>query len=253
MMAVVHDISPKGWSLRLDWSDESVWQQRLQRDQQVASRNQSTEQQAITETLMARAREGGALAFALTGSTARARRTAISDLDYHVVGKRPRHNDLPDDVDVYATDLAGFWRKLNEGDDFVQWTLRYGCVLFDEGVFHQGMKHLVSENLWPSPSLKFARLAEHIRLARRLISMGDRDAAQDQVRATLTSVSRGLLLDSRVFPLARAELPQQLRAAELPELGRALQRSIADELTLAQLSEALDLVDGSAPIEALAS
>lgn len=252
-MAVVHDITPKGWSLQLDWRDESVWQQRLQRDREVASRNQSAEQQAITDALMLRAREGGALAFALTGSTARARRTAISDLDYHVVGERPPHSDLPDDVDVYATDLAGFWRKLNQGDDFVQWTLRYGCVLFDEGVFHQGMQHLASKSLWPSPALKFARLAKHVRLARRLINMGDRDAAQDQVRATLTSVSRGLLLASHVFPLARAELPEQLRAAEFPELGQALQRSIAEELTLGQLSEALDLVEGSAPVAALAS
>lgn len=253
-MAVLHDISPdSGWSLRLDWHDESVWQQRLQRDQEVAVRHQSAEQQAITEVLMSRSRESGASAFALTGSTARAQRTAISDLDYHVIGERPLHSDLPDDVDVYATDLPGFWRKLNQGDDFVQWTLRYGCVLFDQGAFHQGMQHLASEDLWPSPKLKFARLAEHIRLARRLISMGDRDAAQDQVRATLTSVSRGLLLSARVFPLARAELPQQLTAIGLPELGQALRQSIGSELTLDQLSQALDLVDGSTPIEALAS
>lgn len=252
-MAVVHDISPAGWSLQLDWRAESVWRQRLRRDREVAMLNQSTEQQAITETLLSRAREGGASAFALTGSTARARRTAISDLDYHVIGERPSHNDLPDDVDVYATDLSGFWRKLNQGDDFVQWTLRYGCVLFDEGPFHQGMQHLASDDLWPSPGLKFARLAEHIRLARRLISMGDRDAAQDQVRATLTSVSRGLLLAARIFPLARAELPQQLTAAGFPELGQALYRSIGSELTLDQLSQALNLVDGSAPVEALAS
>jgi len=252
-MAVVHDIAPAGWSLHFDWHDASLWRQRLRRDRQVAQRNQSAEQQVITETLLARAREGGASAFALTGSTARAQRTTISDLDYHVIGKRPSHNDLPDDVDIYATDLAGFWRKLNQGDDFVQWTLRYGCVLFDEGPFRQGMQHLASKNLWPSPGLKFARLAEHIRLARRLIAMGDRDAAQDQVRATLTSASRGLLLVARVFPLARAELPQQLTSAGFLELGQALYRCIESELTLDQLSQALDLIEGLVPMEALAS
>jgi hypothetical protein len=115
------------------------------------------------------------------------------------------------------------------------------------------MRLLASDDLWPSPGLKFARLAEHIRLARRLISMGDRDAAQDQVRATLTSVSRGLLLAARIFPLARAELPQQLTAVGFPELGQALHRTIGGELMLDQLSKALDLVDGSAPVEALAS
>jgi predicted nucleotidyltransferase len=40
----------------------------------------------------------GAEAVALTGSTVRARRTAMSDLDFMVVGKRPDFNGVHEDV-----------------------------------------------------------------------------------------------------------------------------------------------------------
>jgi hypothetical protein len=58
-------------------------------------RYQTPEQRAITATVMSRAIALGASGFALTGSTARKRRTAISDLDYHVIGRRPDVSDLP--------------------------------------------------------------------------------------------------------------------------------------------------------------
>lgn len=84
--------------------------------------------------------QAGALAFAVTGSTARGRRSEISDLDYYVIGPRLPHDDLIEDVDVFAIDEVGLWRKLSEGDDFVQWTLRYGCVIFDSGILHAAMR-----------------------------------------------------------------------------------------------------------------
>lgn len=145
-MSVVPNVLD-GWSLQADWSDAEVWQKRLANDRARALDNQSPAQRQITETLRDRALETGVAAFALTGSTARARRTKISDLDYHVIGARPPHSDLPDDVDVYATDEIGMWRKLNQGDDFIQWTLRFGCVLFDNGVFQDAMQRIAADRL----------------------------------------------------------------------------------------------------------
>lgn len=236
-----------GWSLDLNWSDTDVWKARLASDRERAFGNQSAEQREITGILKQRALDEGAVAFALTGSTARARRTKISDLDYHVIGQRPTHEDLPDDVDVYATDEIGMWRKLNEGDDFIQWTLRYGCILIDTGVFQAAMQRMAEEKLWPSPAQKFARLSGHIELARRLIKMEDRDAAQDQVRATLTSLSRALLLQHRVFPRARAELPAQLAGIDMDSLGSALLQTICGEPTLEELAASLDLSESQVP------
>ncbi len=231
--------STEGWSLSLAWDDLRVWKERLASDYARALENQSAAQREITETLRERARESGASGFALTGSTARARRTKISDLDYHVIGKRPPHNDLPDDVDVYATDEIGMWRKLNEGDDFIQWTLRFGCVLDDDGPFRGAMQKMSSGNLWPTADQKLSRLPGHIEMARRLVDMGDRDAAQDQVRATLTSLARALLLRANVFPRARSELPAQLEGIGAGELSSWLLASICEEPTLDELGEAL--------------
>jgi hypothetical protein len=242
-----------GWSLVLDWGDDRVWQDRLTSDHKRALENQSLAQREITQTLQERALNDGAVAFALTGSTARARRTKISDLDYHVIGRRPSHNDLPDDVDVYATDEIGMWRKLNEGDDFIQWTLRFGCVLFDQGVFQAAMQRIAATDLWPTSDQKLARLSGHIDLARRLIDMGDRDAAQDQVRATLTSLARALLLQAGVFPRARSELPAQLTNIDAGDLGARLLETICEEPDLNAMAEALRLAEPFVPSKVSAS
>jgi hypothetical protein len=132
-----------------------------------------------------------------------------------------------------------FWRKLRSGDDFVQWTLRLGCLLFDTGVFREGLRVIDTEGLWPDAESKLARVHELTQLACRLIKMEDRDAAQDQVRAALTTLARGLLLRARVFALSRSELPGQLRAIGCQDLARELAATIYHQLSLAELAEAL--------------
>jgi hypothetical protein len=225
------------------WADEPAWEEKVARDRQLADRIQSPAQRAITSVLIERARASGAQAFALTGSTARGRRTAVSDLDYHVVGVRPRHDDLPDEVDIYAGDAHRFWKKLRSGDDFVQWTLRHGCVLFDTGIFRAGLEAIARENIWPDPRVQLDRLPDLRRLATRLIEMGDRDAAQEQVRAALTSAARALLLQAGVFPLARSEIPDQLADAGDQMLAEALARAIHQDPSLDVLNADLSHVD----------
>ncbi len=219
------------------------WEERLRDDRQRAARNQSPTQQQITKTLMRRAREDRAEAFALTGSTARGQRTAISDLDYHVVGDRPRYDDLPDDVDVYVTDVDRFWSKLLEGDDMVQWTLRFGCILHDSGAFREGLAVIERDRIWPDPARHLIRLPRIAAFAARLIKMEDEDAALDQVRAGLTSRARAFLLAARVFPLARSELPAQLEAIGGRDLAVALSRTVHAKPGLGELRGYLDLLE----------
>ncbi len=226
------------------WVDDDAWRARLVRDRERAERNQTAAQRAITATLLARARVGGCEAFALTGSTARNRRTALSDLEYHVVGSRPRFEDLPDDVDVYATDAHRFWEKLRCGDDLVQWTLRFGCILVDDSrIFRDALQAIVTEDIWPNPAEKLDRLSDHRRHAQRLIEMGDRDAAQDQVRAALTSVARALLLDAHYFPLSRSELPDQLVAIKQDDLADAVRAAIYERPSLCDLRNDVRVLD----------
>ncbi len=221
------------------WSDDQKWAAKLDRDRARAHRNQTTPQREITEIIVSRSLAIGADGVALTGSTARDRRTSISDLDYHVVGQRPKVNDLPGDVDVYAGDADHFWKKLRGGDDFVQWTLRLGCILHDSGIFRAGLEAIAREGLWPDPSDRMARLGDLETIARRLLKMGDRDAAQTEIRAALTTAARGVLLANGSFPLARSELPAQLMSLGHDRLASALETTIHGEPRLEELEQSL--------------
>ncbi|HKG38891.1 MAG TPA: hypothetical protein VKB25_07865 [Conexibacter sp.] len=226
------------------WESDAAWLARLERDARRADANQTPTQRRITAALVARANDVGAEAFALTGSTARSARTAISDLDFHVIGPRPSRTGLADEIDIVATDAARFRERLRAGDDYVQWTLRFGCVLFDRtGIFRDGLKILSTERLWPDTSRKHARLPSHRRHAERLIDLGDRDAAQEQVRAALTAAARAILLDADVFPLSRTELPGQLHAIGRARLAFALRATIDDVLSLPDLEAQIEALD----------
>jgi hypothetical protein len=231
------------------WESAAAWNARLAADRARAASNQTPAQRKITATLVERAWASGAEALALTGSTARDRRTAISDLDFHIVGVRPAYDDLPEEIDIVVIDRHGLWRKLREGDDYVQWTLRYGCILFDRtGIFRAALQAMREERIWPDTTRKRTRLPAHVDHARRLFAMGDRDAAHEQIRAALTAAGRAELLDAGIFPLARRELPAQLRAIGMRPVGDALEMVIhaqphaADLLACVSILE--DLVGG---------
>jgi hypothetical protein len=215
----------------------------MREDRDRAERYQTPEQRAITATVMSRAIALGASGFALTGSTARRRRTAISDLDYHVIGRRPDVGDLPGDADVVATSAARFHSRLIEGDDFAQWTLRCGCILHDAGPMREGVRLIVDMDLWPNAQHKLDGMNAHRAEVERLIQMGDQGAAQEQLRAMLTTAARGLLLQARVFPLARKELPAQLERAGHGSLAHVLRRVIHATTGLEELEAGLRVLD----------
>ncbi len=227
----------------LDWTDDNVWGARLASDREIAEAHQSPAQRDITRSLLSRVRAANAAAFALTGSTARDRRTAISDLDYHVIGERPAFRDLPGEIDVVAYDAATLAKKLRAGDDYIQWTLRYGCILHDTGVFRRALMRLSEERLWPRWDEKLVRLPGQVALARRLVDAGDRDGGQAEVRATLTSAARAALLRAGTFPLARSELPGQLRGTGFAQLAEHLEPTIYSDVPLRELALSLDAIE----------
>jgi len=216
------------------------WEDRLRNDRERASLYQSTSLQAVTAEVLRRAEGVEAAAVALTGSTARGQRTAISDLDFHLVGPRPDLSGLPGEVDLVADSFDRFQRRLTEGDDFVQWTVRLGCVLHDpDRIFRNAFARILREELWPEPQRKFERADALASLAERVLSIEDRDAAQEHLRAGLTSLARGFLLAEGVFPLAREELAEQLGEIGRAENGEWLHRSIHETLDLDELRVAL--------------
>jgi hypothetical protein len=221
------------------------WDRRMREDRDRAERYQTLEQRAVTAIVMSRAIAVGASGFALTGSTARRRRTAISDLDYHIIGRRPDVSDLPGDVDVVAMSAARLGSRLIEGDDFAQWTLRCGCILHDTGPMRDGVRLIVEMDLWPNAQRKLDSLDVHRTEVERLIQMGDQDAAHEQLRAMLTTAARGLLLHAQIFPLARKELPAQLNRAGYGPLAQVLDRMIRVVPQLDELEGGLQVLDAT--------
>lgn len=203
-----------------------LWRARLREDGLRASALQTPAQREATETILQRALTVGAEAVVLTGSTVRARRTASSDLDFMVVGERPGLGGVDEDVDVYAAGAEAFWRRLVAGDDYIQWTLRFGCILHDDGILRAASCHIDEHGLKPSAERKLVQARRGLSLARLVLESGDLEAAREQCRAALTTVARWLLIANGVFPLARDELPDQVLTLGYFDLAAALDRLI---------------------------
>jgi len=224
----------------LNPADAGVWSDRLRFDRERVSRHQSPELAAITEAIRERAQSAGAAAVVLSGSTARGRRTAVSDLDYHVIGiPSLQVADLPEDIDLYADELNRFWAKLRDGDDFAHWSVWYGCVLFDSGVMHEAARYVAERDLWPDPERKLRQARGALDFAEKMVASGDYEAALEQVRGALSLMARWLLLSHDVFPLARDELPGQLDQLGHVDLARPLRRSIRERPSSEELREAV--------------
>jgi Nucleotidyltransferase domain len=220
-------MTPAGAATRV--SVDAGWSARLREDRRRAIEFQTPVQRQAVETILQRALVLGAKAVALTGSTVRGRRTTGSDLDFMVVGERPDSSGVREDVDVYAAGAKAFWERLLAGDDYIQWTLRFGCILHDDGILRAASRRIEESGLMPSAERKLAQADRGLSLARRVLESGDVDAAREQCRAALTTIARWLLIANGEFPLSRDELSDQLLALGRFDLAAALHRLIHDE------------------------
>jgi hypothetical protein len=197
---------------------------------------------AAHDLVCVRAQEAGADALLLTGSTVRGARTSISDLDYHVIGMTVPHDDLPADLDVHVVSADLFRTRLEEGDDFTQWSLRFGLVIFDSGIISDSRRLIEQRGLWPDVSRKADQAIKSLEIATAMVQSGDQDAAVEQVRTALTLAARWQLLAAGRFPLSRAELPSQLDEIGLSDLAVGLAATINGYPRPEQLSAFLNVV-----------
>ena len=230
----------RGALARLHSADVEAWPERLRFDHERARRHQSPKLAAITDAVQERAQSAGAAAVVLSGSTARGRRTSVSDLDYHVIGITSLQvADLPEDIDLYADELDRFWAKLRDGDDFAHWSVWYGCVLFDSGVMREAARYIAERDAWPDPERKLRQARGALDFAEQMVASGDYDAALEQVRGVLSLTARWLLLSHDAFPLARDELAGQLEQLGYVDLGHLLRRSIRERPSIEDLQEGI--------------
>lgn len=215
------------------------WADRVDADRASADRLLPERLRVLHAAVMSRARQAGARGLILSGSTARGRRTDISDLDYHVIGKEIRTRDLSAEVDIHVLSAERMMDEIFKGDDFIQWSIRFGLVLFDDGAILNAARLIAAERSWPDVERKREHAKKSLDLARRVVDSGDRDGALIQTRTALSLAARAYLLSVKEFPLSRAELPAQLKAACHVEVADALEDCIYGEPTLARLGKAI--------------
>lgn len=216
--------------------DDSLWKARLVEDQRRILEEIPQPLRVLHDTVTTRTLESGAKALLLTGSTARGTRTAISDFDYHLVGPSIKTDDLSDELDLHVVTADLLDTRLREGDDFTHWSLRFGRVIFDQGIVRDSVRQITEQRLWPDPARKEKQARKSLKIASAMVASGDCDAAVEQVRTALTLAARWRLLEDWVFPLSRAELPGQLREVGYTKLAKGLAATISGTPSLEELA-----------------
>jgi hypothetical protein len=216
-----------------------AWDQRIKADSESASRAIPERLRSLHAAVIGRASEGAAHSLILSGSTARGSRTDISDLDYHLVGDKIHTKDLTAELDLHVLSPESLMASILERDDFIQWSIRFGLVLFDDGTVREASRLIAEQRCWPDAGRKAEHAKRSLDLARRVVATGDSDGALIQVRTALSLAARAHLLSIGEFPMSRAELPDQLVAAGRDEAGAALEACIYGEPSLEALAAAV--------------
>lgn len=175
----------------------------------------------------------------LIGSWARGTQSDSSDVD--VLVGLPSRERCPSAHRIHTICLssAELSSRAHDGDDVAQWCLRYGVPLSGRERWTRLRERLLKEAPWPDPIKKLERAKSQFSYAESLLHMGDREAAQEELRIGLGHLARGLLLRAQVFPLSRPELPDQVRSIGLAQLARRLDQVAARSLEASAIEESL--------------
>ncbi len=179
------------------------------------------------------------------GSGVRLFHHAESDVDFLVVGNAEpeRTTNQPMDVDVRMYRPSEVDRKISECDDLLGWALRFGRVVFDRDEYWSELCSRWRTRLpFPSPDSSFALELRYQKFARRMLDVGDLDAALEQVVGMLTHRSRATLIHAYIYPASRPELPGQLRRIGEHTLAASLELALREsQIESSILNELRDL------------
>lgn len=222
---------------------DAEWRERMESDARQIARRVPAHLRELHSAVVERAAVGRAAALILTGSTARGSRTDSSDLDYHLIGNPVDTSELSRELDLHVLANEALISRLLAGDDFVHWSLQFGLIVFDAGPVRLALTLIEEGELWPDPTRKREHAIKSLDLAGRFVATGDEGGAVVQVRTALSLAARAYLLGIGIFPLSRAELPDQLRVAGELEVASALAASIHKTPSLDELAHAVVLGD----------
>ena len=181
----------------------------------------------------------------LVGSSARRVMNDRSDVDILVLKDDDRRLRIehPGEVHLQQESRAKFLRRLEEGDDYPGWALRYGIPLSDpDGWWAMQMAAERENPHWPDWFPKVEHARKRMRMTAALLEIGDYEAASEELMLATSHVARATLIRQGVFPLSRPELPSQLMEFE-PSLADLLEKLIIGDLNAGGLSLGYDSLE----------
>lgn len=142
-----------------------------------------------------------------------------------------------DRLHVQSIREGTFREKLQVGDDFAGWCVRFGVPLLTS----KGWLAIVNSpdaELWPDWRKKVTHAARRLMLAATMVDAGDDEAAAEETLYAASHAARAMLLKSGVFPLSRPEMVQQLQEAGHRSLAELLKQLIYGTTNERQLRRA---------------
>ncbi len=133
----------------------------------------------------------------------------------------------PIDVDLRYFRVDDLRALALQGHDLIGWALKFGAPIVDkDGHWHQLERELCDRLPFPSRAASIQRAQRARDLLEELLEAGDEDAASEQLLSLLTHLARAVLVDKKVYPTSRPELPSQLRSVGETSLAHALEEAI---------------------------
>lgn len=130
-----------------------------------------------------------------------------------------------------------FLDRLDEGDDYPMWALRFGIPQHDpDDWWAIQVDREKRRPHWPDWTTKVDPALKRMRLAGELLETRDRDAAAEEYLYAASHIARATLLRSGVFPSSRPEIPGQLAQID-SELDDTLEELIDGDPDLDRLPE----------------
>jgi hypothetical protein len=157
------------------------------------------------------------------------RNVPATDLDvlYIYASVAPQLGKPPIDVDLRRFKREEVDGELRKGSDLLGWCIRYGELICERnGYWTSLVKEWKDKIELPSAAIALERARKAERLLKEVASIGDDDAALELYLTVLTHLGRARLIERRIYPASRPELPGQLRAARDAKLADLLQEAI---------------------------
>ena len=173
----------------------------------------------------------------LVGSSARGAMHGRSDIDILVIHDSDTRIRLerPGDIHLQQDSRSRFLTRLEDGDDYPGWALRFGIPIRDPGGWWAKQVATELDNPhWPDWQPKADYAKKRIGMSRQLLDIGDIDAASEEMMFAASHVARAVLLKHGQFPLSRMELPSQLEAISA-DLAQLLDRLVDGDLDSEEL------------------